>query len=69
MDDFKVYQEYGEEVERRLRLKTFPLALKLLQKKEDIPEGAKRPRRILVIIFPFARHFRCRAGTEISWPC
>ena len=51
MEDFKVYQEYGEELERRLRLKTFPLALKLLQKKEDIPEGAKRPLK------DFGHHF------------
>jgi hypothetical protein len=25
MAELKVYQEYGEEIERRLRLKTFPL--------------------------------------------
>jgi len=43
MADVRVYQEYGEELERRLRLKTFPLALKLLKREEDIPEGAKRP--------------------------
>jgi len=45
MANFIVYQEYGEELERRLRLKTFPLALKLLEKEEDIPEGAKRPKK------------------------
>jgi uncharacterized protein (DUF169 family) len=43
MAEPKVYQEYGEDLERRLRLKTFPLALKLLEKEEDLPEGAKRP--------------------------
>jgi uncharacterized protein (DUF169 family) len=43
MADLKVYREYGEDLERRLRLKTFPLALKLLEKEGDIPEGAKRP--------------------------
>jgi uncharacterized protein (DUF169 family) len=43
MTDLRAYQEYGEELERRLRLKTFPLALKLLEKEEDIPAGAKRP--------------------------
>ncbi|HSB79421.1 MAG TPA: DUF169 domain-containing protein [Candidatus Methylomirabilis sp.] len=43
MADLKIYQEYGEELERRLRLKTFPLALKLLEKETDIPAGAKRP--------------------------
>ncbi|NIM05156.1 MAG: hypothetical protein GTN65_05965, partial [Armatimonadetes bacterium] len=29
----------------RVRLKTFPLALKLLEKEGDIPDGAKRPLR------------------------
>jgi uncharacterized protein (DUF169 family) len=43
MADLKVYREYGEELERRLRLKTFPLALKLLRKEKDIPQGAIRP--------------------------
>ena len=43
MTEPKIYREYGEDLERRLRLKTFPLALKLLEKEQDIPEGAKRP--------------------------
>jgi uncharacterized protein (DUF169 family) len=43
MVDLKTYHEYGEELERRLRLKTFPMALKLLEKEKDIPEGAVRP--------------------------
>jgi len=40
-----VFHKYGEELEKRLRLQTFPLALKLLEKEEDIPEGAQRPLR------------------------
>ena len=43
MADPSVFQEYGEELERRLRLKTFPLALKLLEREQEIPAGAKRP--------------------------
>ncbi len=43
MADLKGYQEYGEELERRLRLKTFPVALKLLRSEQDIPAGATRP--------------------------
>jgi uncharacterized protein (DUF169 family) len=43
MADLKSYREYGEELERRLRLKTFPLALKLLRKETDVPQGAIRP--------------------------
>ena len=37
----------GEEISRRLCLKTFPLAVKLLDKKEDIPREATRPLRDL----------------------
>jgi len=37
--------KYAEEIERRLRLRTFPLAMKLLEKEEDIPENAIRPLR------------------------
>lgn len=36
---------YGEELERRLMLRTSPIAIKLLQKEEDIPAGAIRPKR------------------------
>ncbi len=38
-----VFHNCGEELEKRLRLKTFPLAVKLLEKEEDISEGAQRP--------------------------
>lgn len=47
MADLGMYHEYGEELERRLRLKTFPLALKLFAKENEVPEGAKRPLRDL----------------------
>jgi len=47
MADVEVYREYGEELERRLRLKTFPLALKILERETDVPEGALRPLRDL----------------------
>jgi uncharacterized protein (DUF169 family) len=43
MGELKVYREYGEELENRLRLKTYPVALKLLKSAQDIPEGAVRP--------------------------
>ena len=38
---------YGEELENRLHLKTSPIAMRLLKKGEDIPEGVLRPRRDL----------------------
>jgi uncharacterized protein (DUF169 family) len=43
MADLEVLHGYGEELERRLRLKTYPLALKLLERASDIPAGARRP--------------------------
>lgn len=45
MTGLSIYRTYGEELEKRLRLKTFPLAVKLLEKEEGVPEGAKRPLR------------------------
>lgn len=41
------FHGYGKELEEQLRAKTFPIAVKLLEKEEDIPEGAVRPRRDL----------------------
>ncbi len=40
-----VYHAYGEELERGLRLKTFPLAIKLLKTAAAIPKEARRPLR------------------------
>ena len=39
------YNNYGEELEYKLRLRTAPIGLKMLEKEEDIPEGAFRPKR------------------------
>jgi len=43
MTEISVLNKYGEEMERLVRLKTFPLAVKLLEKEEDIPEGTQMP--------------------------
>jgi len=43
MVELDAYRGHGEELERRLRLKTFPVAVKLLETESDIPEGAMRP--------------------------
>ncbi len=43
VNDIKTIQEWGDELERRLRLKTFPLALLFLKGEGDIPAGATRP--------------------------
>jgi uncharacterized protein (DUF169 family) len=37
------YRRCGEELERALKLKTAPIAVKMLEKESDIPEGAFRP--------------------------
>lgn len=47
MPRFAVWHEYGEELERRLRVGSFPLALKLLETESDMPVGAQRPLRDL----------------------
>ena len=42
-----VLSRYADELERRVRLQTFPLAIKFLESEELIPEGATRPLRDL----------------------
>jgi uncharacterized protein (DUF169 family) len=39
------YNRYGEELEKALLLKTSPIAVKMLERLEDIPEGAIRPKK------------------------
>lgn len=45
MTKFNVFHKYGKELDKRIRLKTFPLAVKLLESERDIPRGAERPLR------------------------
>jgi uncharacterized protein (DUF169 family) len=45
MTTTKDFNRYGEDLERMLRLRTSPIAVKMLEKEEDIPEGAVRPKR------------------------
>jgi uncharacterized protein (DUF169 family) len=68
MVGFEVYHECGEELERRLRLKTFPLAVRLLQRAEDIPDGAQRPLRDLGHHLSACQAYQIsrRDGTEIA---
>lgn len=60
MADLEVYHGYGEELERRLRLKTFPLALKLLENEGDVPDEAQRPLR------DFGHHLSLCQAFQIS---
>jgi len=39
------YNHCGEELERRLLLKTSPVAVKMLESENDIPDGAVRPKK------------------------
>ncbi len=38
-------EDYGREIERLLLLKTSPVSVKLLEREEDIPKGAIRPKK------------------------
>jgi uncharacterized protein (DUF169 family) len=49
--DIDYLRSVGEELERKLRLKTYPLAVKMITEEEEIPAGAKRP------IKDFGYHF------------
>ena len=45
MTTISEYNRYGEELETRLGLQTSPIAVKMLEKEEDIPAGAMRPKK------------------------
>ncbi len=48
---------YGEELERLLQLRTSPIAIRLLKRAEDIPEGAIRPKRDLGVHLALCQGF------------
>jgi uncharacterized protein (DUF169 family) len=45
MSTVKEFNHYGEELEKILLLKTSPVAVKMLEKETEIPDGARRPKR------------------------
>ncbi len=45
MTTIKEYNSYGEMLEKLLMLRTSPLAVKMIEREADIPEGAFRPKR------------------------
>jgi uncharacterized protein (DUF169 family) len=45
MTTISEFKKYGEDLERIIRLRTSPLAVKMLEREADIPEGAIRPWR------------------------
>jgi uncharacterized protein (DUF169 family) len=45
MTTIKEFNRYGEELEKIMILRTSPVAVKMLEKESDIPEGTLRPRQ------------------------
>jgi uncharacterized protein (DUF169 family) len=45
MTDLSEFNKYGEDLERQLMLRTSPIAVKMLEKEADVPEGAVRPKK------------------------
>jgi uncharacterized protein (DUF169 family) len=45
MPTIKEFNSYGKELENALKLKTYPIAVKMLEKESDIPKGAFRPKK------------------------
>jgi uncharacterized protein (DUF169 family) len=45
MTTVKEFNRYGEELEKILLLRTYPVAVKMLEKEADIPAGAMRPKK------------------------
>ncbi len=68
MKELETLHNYAEELERRLHLKTFPLAIKLIEKEEDIPEEAMRPIKDWGYHVPLCQAFATsrREGTLIA---
>ena len=68
MPKLKYYHEYAEELEKRLRLKTFPVAVKLLERESDIPDVAKRPLRDMGHHLSLCQAFQLsrRAGETVA---
>jgi len=45
MTPLKKFNSYGEDLEKHLMLRTYPIAAKMLESESDIPEGAVRPKK------------------------
>ncbi len=43
--NLNTFNKYGEDLETGLLLRTYPLAVKMLEKEADIPQGSFRPKR------------------------
>lgn len=45
MEDLKKLQEFAEDLERSLLLRTYPIGIRLLKSEEEIPENSFRPKK------------------------
>lgn len=63
------FNGYGEEIQQRLYLRTFPIAVKLLEKIEDIPEAATRPKKDIGCHFALCQGFAMsrREGATVAF--
>jgi len=57
MMNLEYLQNWAEEISRRICLKTFPIAVTLVEKQEDIPEEAMRPMRDLGYHLPLCQGY------------
>jgi hypothetical protein len=61
---------FGQEMERRLLLRTSPIAIMLLENEKDMPKKELLgPKGILVSIWHFAKPLQCRAERKRRWGC
>ena len=68
MEKLDRFHAYGEELERRIRLKTFPLAIGMLVSEHDVPQGTFRPLKDFKHQMPLCQGFAIsrREGWSIA---
>ena len=68
MAELNTLHNYAGKLEERLRLKTFPLAIKLIEKEEDIPDEAIRPLKTFGYHMPLCQAYATsrREGTLMA---
>ena len=70
MATIEEYQGYGKEIEEILRLDSYPIAVKMLQKEEEIPAEAVRPKRDRNQHLAQCQAFSLSRGVMAKpWPC
>jgi len=57
MADYRKFHDYAAEIEKRLRLQTYVLAVKMLKDEKEIPEGAERPMKDYGYHMPLCQGF------------